>query len=91
MNLQEPLLNENNVITPLTYVTETGGTICVNCQLHGVPEEEIRIDLERDQLILRATKQDVTYFQKIGVPEGLRITRKKFRDGILEIVLEHLL
>jgi HSP20 family molecular chaperone IbpA len=69
-------------------VVETGGSICVTCQLYGIPEEEIRIDLERNQLILYASKQHETYQQKISLPEGLHISKKKFRDGILEIILE---
>jgi HSP20 family molecular chaperone IbpA len=88
MNITNPQDEEKAVIAPLTDVTETGESICVTCQLQGIPEEEIRIDLERSQLTLYASKQNETYLQKITVPEGSRIIKKKFRDGILEIMLK---
>jgi len=80
--------DEKTVIAPPIEVIETGGSLCMTCQLQGVPEEDIRIDLEKGQLILSVSKQDAAYLQKIIGPDGSRITGKKFRDGILEITLK---
>jgi len=80
--------DEKTVIAPPTDVTGTGGCIRVTCHLQGICEEEIRIDLEKSQLTLHASKQNETFLRKITVPEGSRIINKKFRDGILELTLE---
>jgi HSP20 family molecular chaperone IbpA len=88
MNIPDQQDTEKAVSTPLTEVTETGDNICVTCHLHGIPEEEIMIDLERNQLTLYASKRNGEYLHKITVPGGSRIIKKKFRDGILEITLE---
>jgi HSP20 family molecular chaperone IbpA len=88
MDITDQQIDEKIIVTPLTEVTETGGSICVTCHLQGIPEEEIRIDLEKGQLTLYASKQNEMYLRKITVPEGSRITRKKFHDGILELTLE---
>jgi HSP20 family molecular chaperone IbpA len=76
------------VIVPPTGISEDGSSILIVSQLHGIPEEDIRIDLEKTQLIISALMRTETVMRKITVPEGSRISRKKFRDGILEIVLE---
>eukprot|EP00825_Cyclidium_porcatum_P007935 TRINITY_DN13983_c0_g1_i1.p2 TRINITY_DN13983_c0_g1~~TRINITY_DN13983_c0_g1_i1.p2 ORF type:complete len:237 (-),score=4.77 TRINITY_DN13983_c0_g1_i1:65-775(-) len=86
INLQD---NGKTVFAPPTEVTDNGGFLYVTCQLHGIPEEEIRIDLEKGQLTLYASKQNETYLRKVTVPEGSTIARKKFHDGVLEITLEH--
>jgi HSP20 family molecular chaperone IbpA len=80
--------DKKSVVAPPTDVTETGGSLCVTCHLTGISEEEIRIDLDKSQLILYASNRNGTYLRKITIPEGSRIIRKKFRDGILEITLE---
>jgi HSP20 family molecular chaperone IbpA len=76
------------VIVPPTGISENGRSICIISQLHGIPEEDIRIDLEKTQLIISALLRTETVMRKITVPAGSRISRKKFRDGILEIILE---
>jgi HSP20 family molecular chaperone IbpA len=79
---------DKNIIVPPTGISEYGRSICIISQMHGIPEEDIRIDLERSQLIISATVRTGTVMRKIAVPAGSRISRKKFRDGILEITLE---
>jgi HSP20 family molecular chaperone IbpA len=76
------------VIVPPTGVSEAGRSICIISQLHGIPEEEIRIDLDKTQLCISAPRQNEMVMRKITVPEGSRISKKKFHDGILELVLE---
>jgi HSP20 family molecular chaperone IbpA len=77
-----------DVTAPPTGVSESGRSICIIMHLHGIPEEEVRIDLENARLIVSAAKPDGLFLQKITVPAGSRISRKKFRDGILELILE---
>jgi HSP20 family molecular chaperone IbpA len=79
---------KKNVIAPPTGVSENGRAICIISQLHGIPEEDIRIDLEKSQLVISALVRKERVMQRVTVPEGSRISRKKFRDGILEIILE---
>jgi HSP20 family molecular chaperone IbpA len=76
------------ITVPPTGISEQGRSICIIMHLHGIPEENVRIDLEKVQLIVSAAKPDGQFLQKITVPSGSRISRKKFRDGILELTLE---
>jgi HSP20 family molecular chaperone IbpA len=80
--------DEKTIIVPPTSLSQSGRLICIICQLHGVPEEEIRIDLEKTQLVISSSNEKTAILQTISVPEGSRISKKKFRDGILEIILE---
>ena len=50
--------------------------------------EKIRIDLEQTRLIISAVNENGKIVKKITVPAGSWIRQKKFRDGILEIILE---
>lgn len=79
---------EKNIIIPPTGVSENGRSIVIISQLHGILEEDIRIDLEKTFLTISAVKSGVTVKGKIPVPAGSRISKKKFHNGILEIILE---
>lgn len=79
---------EKTIISPPTGISQSGRSIIIISQLHGIPEENIRIDLEKKQLIISASKPDAMVMRKISVPEGSRISKKRFRDGILEVILE---
>lgn len=76
------------LIDPPTGVSVNGGSICIISQLHGIPEEDIRIDLEKRQLVISALTPEAIVKREVLVPEGSRIVKRKFRDGILEIILE---
>jgi HSP20 family molecular chaperone IbpA len=80
--------DKKTVIVPITGISENGRSICIISQLHGIPEEDIRIDLEKTQLIISALVRTEKVMRKITVPDGSQISKKKFRDGILEIILE---
>jgi HSP20 family molecular chaperone IbpA len=81
--------DEKKIIVPPTGISESGKSICIVSQLHGIPEEDIRIDLEKTHLVISALIRTEKVMQKIIVPEGSRISKKKFSDGILEIIVEH--
>jgi HSP20 family molecular chaperone IbpA len=80
--------DEKTIVVPPTGISESGRLICIVSQIHGIPEEEIRIDLEKTQLVISTSNEKTAILQTITVPEGSRISKKKFRDGILEIILE---
>jgi len=76
------------IVVPPDNVSESERSICIICQMQGVPEEEIRIDLDGTQLIISTPVQNATVVRKIIVPEGSCISKKKVRDGVLELILE---
>ena len=80
--------DETISIVPSTGVSETGISFKIICQVPGISEEAIRIDLEGTQLIISTSNQHTTVVHKITVPEDSYICKKKFRDGVLEIILE---
>jgi HSP20 family molecular chaperone IbpA len=80
--------DEKIITVPPTSISESGRLICIVSQIHGIPEDEIRIDLEKTQLVISSANEKTAILQTITVPEGSRISKKKFRDGILEIILE---
>jgi HSP20 family molecular chaperone IbpA len=79
---------KKNLIIPPVKILENGTSICVVCHLNNVPEENIRIDLDRTQLIVSAAHEHKMVNQTITIPEGSRISSKKFHDGVLEVILE---
>jgi HSP20 family molecular chaperone IbpA len=79
---------EKNTIVPSTGVSESGLSLKIISQLPGISEDTIRIDLEGAQLTISISNQNPAVVQKITVPEGSSICKKKFRDGVLEIILE---
>jgi HSP20 family molecular chaperone IbpA len=79
---------EKNTIVPSTGISETGISFKIISQLPGISEDTIRIDLEGTQLTISISDQNLTVMQKVTVPEGSYICKKKFRDGVLEIILE---
>ncbi|HVP96081.1 Hsp20/alpha crystallin family protein [Methanoregula sp.] len=79
---------EESGFDPLISKSYTGRLIYLTIELRGVVEEQIRIDLEKTTLTLSISENEKTLRKVIQVPEGVRLFRKKFSDGILEIVLE---
>ena len=79
---------KKTIFAPPTGISENGGSICIISLLYGIPEEDIRIELEKRQLVISALMPDAIVKREILVPEGSRIVKRKLRDGILEIILE---
>jgi HSP20 family molecular chaperone IbpA len=82
--------DEKNLIIIPAGVSENGRSTCIICQLHGIPEEDNRIDLEKTRLAITAPQGTGRVIRKITVPDGPWISKKKFHGGILEIVLDRL-
>ncbi len=85
---EKPQKRQKNTIVPPAQVTKIENSIRIICQLHGIPEEKIRIDLEKTRLTISVPKENERVMKKITVPAGSRISTKKFHDGILELILE---
>lgn len=73
---------------PPISMTDDGRRRCIRVDLPGVPEEKIRIDLEKTTFTVSISGDENTLRKAIQVPEGVRIFKKKFADGVLEIILE---
>ena len=67
---------------------DEGRMVHISIPLPGVTEEQIRIDLENTTVTLSITTDHQIVKKAIRLPYGTRFFKKKFHDGILEIVLE---
>ena len=79
---------DNGSFDPPVRMTDDGRCIHVSIGLPGVAEEQIRIDLEKTTFIVSISENEKTFKKAIKVPQGARFFKKKFSDGVLEIVLE---
>ncbi len=61
--------------------------------LPDIDEEKIRIDLEKTTSLVTITASgaDVQYQKRIVIPCDVRFLKKRFSDGVLEIILEKIL
>jgi len=73
---------------PAPHISRKDRSIHINCPLEGIAEEKIRIDLEETLLIISIVNNGHTASKKVPVPAGSRISKKRFHDGVLEVVLE---
>ncbi|MGA2120964.1 MAG: Hsp20/alpha crystallin family protein [Methanoregula sp.] len=81
-------LKDSTVFDPPIRITDEGRHIRVGIDLPGVAEEQIRIDLEKTTFTISISEDQKTITKAIQVPRGARFFKKKFSDGVLEIVLE---
>lgn len=79
---------DNIVFDPPTRITGDGRCIRIYIDLPGVTEEQIRIDLEKTTFTLSISDNEKTFRKTIHVPEEVRLFKKKFSLGVLEIFLE---
>jgi len=87
MRTTKELQNDGKTFIVPPGIAESGSSIRIISRLDEIPEEDIRIDLEKTRLTITTLTGNEKVIRDITVPEGLRISRKKYRDGILEIVL----
>jgi len=81
-------LNDSTTFDPQIRMTDEGRYIHVSIGLPGVAEEQIRIDLERTTFTVTIADNGNTCRKVIDIPKGARVFKKKFSDGVLEIILE---
>ena len=78
----------SSAFDPPVLIDDDGRYIQVSIDLPGVVEEQIRIDLEKNTFTLSVLNEGMTLRKAIQVPEGSRIFKKKFFNGVLTISLE---
>jgi HSP20 family molecular chaperone IbpA len=55
---KKPWKTVKPIIVPPVGISKNGKLICVLCHLHGVLEENIKIDLDRTRLVISASKEE---------------------------------
>jgi HSP20 family molecular chaperone IbpA len=89
IEMTEPTGNKDrNAFDPLIRMTDDDRHIHVSIDLPGITEEQIRIDLEKTTFTVTISGDDNMLRKTIRVPRGVRIFKKKFSDGVLDILLE---
>lgn len=83
-------MNPNIITEPVTTLIEEEKYLRIISNLPNINEEKIRIDLENNLSLITITAIDITvmYQKKIIIPCYVRLLRKQFYDGVLEITLE---
>jgi HSP20 family molecular chaperone IbpA len=77
---------------PVTKLIDEGTLIRILTELPGIDEEKIRIDLENNSTLVTIMASDSTIHYKkiITIPINVRFCKKRFSDGVLEIILERM-
>lgn len=73
---------------PQPDISVRGRTIFISCRIDNTSEDKVRIELEGTQLSISALVQNTTVARKITLPENCTISKKTYRNGILEIIIE---
>ena len=77
-----------DVLYPPVRVTDDDRYVHIRIGLPGVTEEQIRIDREKTSLTVSISRDGKTLRKITHIPTGARFLKKKFSDGVLEIILE---
>ena len=75
-------------LEPVITLLDEGKFIRIIAELPDVFEEKIRIDLEKTSVTIVASDTVKQFRKVITVPCEVRFSRKRFSDGILELILE---
>lgn len=75
-------------IEPLTTLLDEGKSLRILTQLPGIAEEKIRIDLDKVSVTIFATDTLIQYKKVIILPCDVRLSKKRFSGGVLELILE---
>jgi HSP20 family molecular chaperone IbpA len=77
-------------IEPVTTLFDDGKFLRIITELPGIAEEKIRVDLENSSTMVTILAADtvVQYKKVITVPCDVKFSKKRFSDGILELILE---
>jgi len=76
------------IIEPVTSLYDEGKYFRIIVQLRGIPEEKIRIDLEKTTITISVTYDGKRYKKDITIPSEARLSKKRFINGSLELILE---
>jgi HSP20 family molecular chaperone IbpA len=77
-------------IEPATTLVDEGKYLRIVTRLPGIAEERIKIDLEDSPVEVTIVASDTAkhYKKVITIPGEVRFSKKRFSDGVLELVLE---
>jgi len=79
---------EKEKIEPETDFFDEGDYFRIVIELPGINEERITINVENDIMTLFASESGREYQKKIVFPCKVKLDKKKYQNGILEIILE---
>ena len=79
---------EKKVIEPEIDLFDEGDYIEVIAEMPGVSEDRIEVTLGKKTLIISASDKGREYRKEIPVPCPVRIGKKRYQNGVLEIMLE---
>jgi len=82
----EPL----ETIEPAMNLRDDGKLIHILVKLPDIAEEKIRIDLEEHpaSVTIVASGTSIQFRKVISIPCDVRVCKKRFSEGILELILE---
>jgi HSP20 family molecular chaperone IbpA len=77
-------------IEPVTTIIEEGQFLRILTELPDIAEEKIKIDLENHStsVTIVAVNTVKLYKKVITIPCEVRFSKKRFSNGILELILE---
>jgi HSP20 family molecular chaperone IbpA len=83
-------IQSNEIAEPVTTLLDEGKYFRVIAEFPDICEERIQIDLENTMLAISATEPESgkKYKKIITLPLEVRLDKKKFQNGILDLILE---
>ncbi|MDD1701952.1 MAG: hypothetical protein LUQ31_03085 [Methanoregula sp.] len=79
---------ENRTIEPLTDIFDEGSFLRIVVELPSVNEEKIRISQDETRLVISASEGGKRYRKMIAMPWNGKVVKKRYQNGILELVME---
>jgi HSP20 family molecular chaperone IbpA len=73
---------------PVTTLLEEGKFLRILTELPGMAEEKIKIDLEKTTVTIVASDNGTHYKKVITLPGEVSFYKKRFSEGVLELILE---
>ena len=83
-------ISSNEIAEPVTILHDEGKYYRVIAEFPDISEEKIHIDLEKTLLAISAIQPESgkKYEKMIALPHEVRLDKKKFQNGILDLTLE---
>ena len=77
-------------IEPVTTLFDDGKFLRIRTELPGIAEEKIRVDLENSSTLVTivAADTEVQYKKVITIPCNVTFSKKRFSNGVLELLLK---
>lgn len=79
---------ENKTIEPLTDVFDEDSTLRIVAEMPGITEDKIRVTHREMTVSIFASHDGKKYKKEIALPWKGKIVKKRYHNGILELVLE---